>query len=285
MLDLTEANLEGCYRLGNIHLCKRLGALKSKTVLLCLGTMYAQKFRQSMELCQMDLMPLSENVLQLANNWFLIYSIATFTAYVNCLNHSSAEHHLAIGVNKIHISPTCNVKLKDHVLFSDTSLRVDSKIKQFAWNLDDVSFSASEVEEADEILEQIASEGANHPTLADVRQHTASGKRHVKWIIFFILVGVVEFIGLCVWVVCFVSTHKWWLIRKTLRVLANRVWPAAEPALYDNPGTITQQSQDLPMATVSPPPLPVLALPSRRSRSQPPDLPTVFACTRHRLFN
>jgi len=103
--------------------------------------------------------------------------------------------------------------------------------------------------------------------------------------IFIILVGVVTFIGLCVWVVCFVSTHKWWLIRKTLWVLANQVWPAAEPALYDNPVTVAQQSQDLPMATVSPLPLPVLALPSRRSRSQPPDLPTVFARTRHRLFN
>ena len=144
-LDLTEANLEGCYRLGNIHLCERLGVLKSKTNLSCLGAMYAQKFRQSMELCQMDLIPLSENVLQLADNWFLIYSVATFTAYVNCLNHSSAEHHLAIGVNKIHILPTCNVKLMDHVLFSDTLLRVESKIKQFAWNLDDVSFSESEV--------------------------------------------------------------------------------------------------------------------------------------------
>ena len=286
-LDLTEADLEGCYRLGHIHLCERLGVLKSKTDLSCLGAMYAQKFRQSMELCQMDLVPLSENVLQLADNWFFIYSTATFTAYVNCLNHSSAEHHLAIGVNKIHISPTCSVKLKDHVLFSDTSLRVDSKIKQFAWNLDDVSFSASEVEEADEILEQIASEGANHPTLADVRQHTASGKRHVKWIIFFILVGVVAFIGLCVWIVCFVSTHKWWLIRKTLRVLANRVWPAVEPDLYDTPSTTVQPSQDLPMATVSPPPLPAPALvrPSRRSRSQPADLPTVFARTRHRLFS
>ena len=100
----------------------------------------------------------------------------------------------------------------------------------------------------------------------------------MKWLIFFILVGVVAFIGLCVWIVCFVSTHKWWLIRKTLRVLANRVWPAAESALYDNPGAVAQ-AQDLPMAAVSPPLLPVLALPSRRSRSQPPDLPTVFACT------
>ena len=165
LLDLTEADLEGCYRLGNIHLCERLGVLKSKTDLSCLGAMYAQKFRQLMELCQMDLIPFSKNVLQLADNWFLIYSISTFTAYVNCFNHTFAEHHLSIGVNKIHLSPTCNVKLTDHILFSDSSLRVESKIKQFAWNLDDVSFSESEVEEADVILEQISSQGANHPTL------------------------------------------------------------------------------------------------------------------------
>ena len=209
LLDLTEADLEGCYRLGIIYLCERLRVLKIKTNLSCLGAMYAQKFCQSMELCQMDLVPLSKNVLQLADNWFLIYSVSTFTAYVKCLNHTSAEHHLSIGVNKIHISPTCNVKLMDHVLFSDTSLRVESKLKQFAWNLDDVSFSESEVEEVDEILDQISSEGANHPTLADVRQHTASGKGHVKWLIFFILVGIVAFIGLWVWIVCFVSTHKW----------------------------------------------------------------------------
>ena len=52
-------------------------------------------------------------------------------------------------------------------------------------------------------MDQISSEGANHPTLADVQQHTASGKWHVKWLIFFILVGVVAFIGLCIWIVCF----------------------------------------------------------------------------------
>ena len=108
------------------------------------------------------------------------------------------------------------MKLTDHILFSDTSLRVESKIKQFAWNLDEVSFSESEVEEADAILEQISSEGANHPTLADIRQHTASRKRHVKWLLFFILVGVIAFIGLCIWIICFVSTYKWWLIRKTI---------------------------------------------------------------------
>ena len=60
LLNLTESDLEGCYRLGNIHLCERLGVLKSKTDLSCLGIIYAQKFCQSIELCQMDLVPLSK---------------------------------------------------------------------------------------------------------------------------------------------------------------------------------------------------------------------------------
>ena len=86
----------------------------------------------------------------------------------------------------------------------------------------------------------------------------------------------------------FVSTHKWWLIRKSIRVLANQVWPAAEPTLYDDPGAVAQaQAEHIPMATVSPshpPPLLILALPSGCSCLQPTDLPSVFACTRHQLF-
>ena len=84
------------------------------------------------------------------------------------------------------------------------------------------------------------------------------------------------------------STHKWWLIRKSFRVLANQVWPAAEPTLYDDPGAVAQaQAKHIPMATVSlshPPPFPILALPSGCSRLQPTDLPFVFARTRHQLF-
>ena len=97
-----------------------------------------------------------------------------------------------------------------------------------------------------------------------------------------------QIIALCIWIVCFVFTHKWWLICKTIRVLADWVWPAAEPALYDNPGAIAQaQAEHLPMAAVSPsqpPLLLVLALPSCRSCSQPPDLPSIFTHTLHRLF-
>ena len=79
----------------------------------------------------MDVVPVSERILQLRDNWFLIYATSTFTAYVSCLNSTSSEFHLKMGVNRIPL------KLKDHVLFSDTALCVESQIREFAWNLED----------------------------------------------------------------------------------------------------------------------------------------------------
>ena len=82
-LDLTEADLEGWYQIGNVHLCERLGVLHNGLSNTCLGALYAQKFEQSMSSCTMDMVPVSDRILQLHNNWFLIYATSAFTAYVS----------------------------------------------------------------------------------------------------------------------------------------------------------------------------------------------------------
>ena len=64
-----------------------------------------------MACCQMDIVPISEQVLQLTNNWFLIYSTVTFTAQFNCFNLTASEHHLKVGMNKLPFSPTCQLRL------------------------------------------------------------------------------------------------------------------------------------------------------------------------------
>ena len=157
----------------------------------------------------MDVVPVSERILQLRDNWFLIYATSTFTAYVSCLNSTSSEFHLKMGVNRVLLSPTCQLKLKDYVLFADTALCVESQIWEFAWNLEDEAFSKSEVDEATYILDQISAEGDNQPSLADVRRHSAQSKSHPKWLNFFILAGFLIFFGLISWLSFFIFTHKW----------------------------------------------------------------------------
>ena len=73
-IDLTEADLEGCSEVSNVHLCEQLGILWTGHEGSCLGSLYAQQLKNTMARCQMDIVPISEQVLQLTDNWFLIYS-------------------------------------------------------------------------------------------------------------------------------------------------------------------------------------------------------------------
>ena len=224
-VDLTEADLQGCYRMNGLHLCERLGVLNSKIQDSCLGALYTQRFRDAMSLCEMDLLPLSEKVLQLRDNWFLIYTPTAYTAFVTCRNHSSNEQHLKAGVNRILLSPSCTIKLNDHVLFADTSLKTPSSMKESQWNPDDVKFPDEEIEEAEEVLTAVKEEGVDNPTLADVRRLTAQNKRSPRWMYFFILLGILLFVALATWIFCFISAHKFVIIRKALRAMVQYLWP------------------------------------------------------------
>ena len=295
-IDLTEADLEGCYKVSNVHLCERLGVLRTGHEGSCLGSLYAQQFKNAMARCQMDVVPISEQVLQLTDNWFLIYSTVTFTAQINCLNLTASEHHLKIGMNKLPVSPTCQLRLNQHVVFADTSLKVENQIKQIQWNLEDIAFSDAEVSEAAEVLEQISAEGSNHPTLADVRQHSAQLKKFPKWKFFFILLGLLLIFLLFFWIFCYISTHRWIIVRNTIRLISNFIWPPRPDAVYEAPGE-SDASLDVTAPPEPPPhsqslaPLPPAPRPSvipflpsirrsLRSRSQPPALPSVFARSR-----
>ena len=73
-MELSEADLSGCHRVNNLYLCEWQGTLINRMDLTCLGSLYGQKFQRAIELCDMKVAPISEQVLQLSNNWFLIYA-------------------------------------------------------------------------------------------------------------------------------------------------------------------------------------------------------------------
>jgi hypothetical protein len=55
----------------------------------CLGSLYVQDFPSAMTLCEMQIVEQTETVLQLQDNWYLVYSPAAFTSYIICLNNSN----------------------------------------------------------------------------------------------------------------------------------------------------------------------------------------------------
>ena len=105
------------------------------------------------------------------------------------------------------------------------SLKIKNQIKQIQWNLEDIAFSEAEVSEAAEVLEQISAEGSNHPTLADVRQHSSQLKKFPKWKFLFVLLGLLIIFLLFFRIFCYVSTHRWIIVRNTICLISNFIWP------------------------------------------------------------
>jgi len=234
-MEFTEADLEGCHRVNNIYLCERQGTLMNRMDLTCLGALYGQRFRSAAELCDMKARPITEQVLQLNDNWFLVYAVQQFTAYITCRNATSSEHHFQVGVNKITVSPTCKVKLQDHVLYADTSLKDTNAIIQFTFNLQDTPLASTEFDDVETTLEELAQEGETDPTLDDLRRSRSLHRRYPKWIWFNVLCSIVLVVVLIFVAYGACTSTSWMYMRYTLKRLSDTVWPTPNPhAIYDN---------------------------------------------------
>jgi hypothetical protein len=135
-VEMSVANLMSCHRINSAYLCERHGVMRRELNSTCLGSLYIQDFPGTMTLCEMRIVEQTKTVLQLQDNWYLVYSPAAFTSYIICLNNSNLEVFEKTGPNRIYISPSCQMHLKDHILISDFSLRLDSVIKHYEWDLD-----------------------------------------------------------------------------------------------------------------------------------------------------
>ena len=125
------------------------------------------------------------------------------------------------------------MKLQQYQLFADSSLRIDSQIKEFKWDLEAVAFPSEKITAAKEALEQISEEGALRPDLEDVQAQIAQNRRSPAWLYFFILIGIVIALALGLWIFCFVYTHNWMYMRDGLKLLYDFIWPPKDdPRLY-----------------------------------------------------
>jgi hypothetical protein len=115
-VEMSVTNLMSCHRINSAYLCERHGVMWQELNSTCLDSLYVQDFPGAMTLCKMWIVEQTETVLQLQDNWYLVYSPAAFTI---CLNNSNSEVFVKTGPNRIYISPSCRMCLKDHVLISD----------------------------------------------------------------------------------------------------------------------------------------------------------------------
>jgi hypothetical protein len=188
-IEMSVANLMSCHRINSAYLCERHGIMRRELNSTCLGSLYMQDFVGATNLCEMRIVEQVQTVLQLQDNWYLVYSPVAFTSYIICLNNSNSEVFMKTGPNHVYISPSCRMRLKDHMLISDFSLRLGSTIKHYEWDLDEIAFSPEERTLSSHWLEVLDSESVGRSTLNSIRQDRAMDKRSSFWVYIFSILG------------------------------------------------------------------------------------------------
>ena len=147
MTTIEHSNLMGCHQVSNVYACERHGVLFKNLTATCLGSLFEQNIPAARQLWKLQLVPYQETILQLQNSWFLVYSPIMFTGYIICQNGTSSEVHIRRAVNRVFVDATCFLDLKEHRLISEFSLQLDTSIKHFAWENEDMSLF--DLDEAD----------------------------------------------------------------------------------------------------------------------------------------
>jgi hypothetical protein len=206
-----------------------------------------QDFVGATNLCEMRIVEQVETVLQLQDNWYLIYSPRAFTSYITCLNNSNSEVFLKTGPNRVFISPSCRMRLKDHLLVSDFSLRLGTLVKHYEWDLDEIAFSPEERTLSAHWLEVLDSESVGRSTLNSIRQDIAMEKRSSFWVYIFSILGALAATFFAVLLAYVLYAHYFATLKK--RVVNILLHTLPEPVV----SLIRQQ----PVPVVDPVPPPV----------------------------
>ena len=196
-VELSAVHLLGCHRVNQVYMCERSGVLKRFLNDTCLGSLYMQDLQGATTLCEMNIIPIAETVLQLQDNWYLVHSPIALTSRIDCLNSSASEVFIRRGANRIHVSPSCRLHLTSHVLISNFAVTLDTVIKHYEWELDRISFSEEEQAHSDEWLTTFEDTSIK-ATLTQIRHSLAAEKRSSIWQYIFSLLGLVIFTTLAV---------------------------------------------------------------------------------------
>ena len=157
---LSNADLAGCVQRNHVYLCEHHQVLRTDLEGSCLGSLYLQSERGVRENCRIDKRPLRETVYQLSATDHLVVSPFPHTAQILCKNGSHYPIRLR-STSRITVPPACHLRLFNHTISSDDSIRVKPEPLQFSWSFNPLILPSELMQQsahADDQMNQIKSE-------------------------------------------------------------------------------------------------------------------------------
>ena len=151
---LSHADLAACIQRNHVFLCEGHQVLRTDLEGSCLGSIYLQSERGVRENCEIQRKLLRETVFQISATDHLVVSPNPHTAQVTCKNGS--HHPVRIRTtSRIHINPGCTLKLFNHTLRSDQSIRIKPEPLLFPWDFNPLILPSELMNQAQHLDDQV----------------------------------------------------------------------------------------------------------------------------------
>ena len=132
---LSSAELQACTKKSSAFICERHQVTRSDLLSSCLGSLFLQSSNGVLNNCKIDRVKLREKVYQISNTQHIVYTPLPLTTQITCNNGSYFP--LKIKNTKfITIPEGCTVKLTNHSITSDYTIRTTSQSIYFEWDFD-----------------------------------------------------------------------------------------------------------------------------------------------------
>jgi hypothetical protein len=168
--ELSDAKLQDCRKIGTTHYCERHGVLQRGLNASCLGSLYFHNYDSVLRLCNVKIVPQVETVLQTQPNSYLVYLPEHFAGDLSCLNKTYTFFgSVRRGTSEVQVSPSCQLQLPKHKIFSTPSTNSNNLINGYEWMNNDVPLSDEAISAIEEVVKAREAEGTRTHTLVDIQ--------------------------------------------------------------------------------------------------------------------
>jgi len=147
---LSFADLAACIHCNHVYLCQGHQVLRTDLEWSCLRSIHLQSQRGVRENCEVERKPLRESVFQVSPTDHIVIFLYPHTTQVSCKNGT----HYPIRIQTttwLHLDPGCTLKLFNHTLHSDESLRLKPEPLIWTWALNPLSLPTETMAQAKHI--------------------------------------------------------------------------------------------------------------------------------------
>jgi hypothetical protein len=172
------------------------------------------------------------------------------TSDVHCANGTRSRFFIQEGISKHHLSPGCQADFKDHVLFSNNAVRLESDILHFEWQWETKFFENHKPEDLIDSLQDFQQSGNIAPTLNDlhhVKVKRKSGFNYLFQIIGFILSTIVT--AIIAVIIIFLLFRYRTKVSQSYDICCN---PCAKYSLKPSVDPVGTEHEDMPLNELNP---------------------------------